>query len=261
MVFPIGDSDKPRIVPIATYTLIALNVFAYMVQLRHGAAFTAAYAATPWEIVHRTDIQGPLPLSLPETGEFTPGSSDAEPRGVVPQGPVPFPIWLTLLTALFLHESPLHLVGNMLFLWIFGDNVEEVLGRGRYVALYLCAGIAGSALMIAADPDSVVPTLGASGAIAGVMGAYIIWFPYHRVRVFAVRRVVEVPALVVIGLWILVQLAQGLFSISHLGEAGGVAYLAHVGGAATGVAAGLLFRRRARTLGHPTFTSRVVSES
>jgi membrane associated rhomboid family serine protease len=245
MVFPIGDSEKPRIVPVATYVLIALNVLAYAVQLKRGPTFTAAYAATPWEISHGKDLPAPLEFPPPEDGQTADAPEENERAPVViPQGPVPFPVWLTLITALFLHESPLHLAGNMVFLWIFGDNVEEVLGRARYVFVYVCSGLAGSLLMIAADRDSLVPTLGASGAIAGLMGAYVVWFPYHRVRVFVLRRVVEVPALVVIGTWIAIQILQGVLSISHLGEAGGVAYLAHVGGAGTGIGAAFLFRRR-----------------
>jgi membrane associated rhomboid family serine protease len=254
MVFPLGDSDNPRIVPYATYTLIALNVVMFVVQVRLGPSFTAAYAATPWEISHRTDIPGPLPLPDAGKNDATITAPAARTsRQFIPQGPVFFPVWLTLITSLFLHESPMHLVGNMLFLWIFGDNVEEVLGRARYVAFYLCAGVAGSLLLIVADRDSLIPTLGASGAIAGVMGAYVTWFPYHRVRVFVIRRVLEVPALVVIGVWMAIQVLLGLLSISHLGEAGGVAYLAHVGGAAMGLLLGFAFRGRARALGYPTW--------
>lgn len=259
MVFPIGDSDRPRIVPYATYTLIALNFVMYVVQIWLGPTFTAAYAATPWEISHGTDL--PMPLEIPNAGEdeaaITAAPQARAPRQFIPQGPVPFPIWLTLLTSLFLHESPLHLVGNMLFLWIFGDNVEEVLGRVRYVLFYLCAGAIGSLFLILADRDSLIPTLGASGAIAGLMGAYLVWFPYHRVRVFVLRRVLEVPALVVIGIWITIQVLQGVMSISHLGEAGGVAYLAHVGGAATGLVVGVAYRNRARALGHPTWFAEI----
>ena len=134
----------------------------------------------------------------------------------------------------------------MLYLWIFGDNVEEVLGTLRYVLAY------------SARPDGqpgadrgarlVIPTLGASGAIAGIMGMYVVWFPYNRVRVLVFRYVIEVPAIVVIGRWIAVQVWQGAGSISHLGRVGGVAYLAHVGGAATGIFVAFLFRDRARRL-------------
>ncbi len=152
---------------------------------------------------------------------------------------------LTILTAMFLHASPLHLAGNMLFLWIFGDNVEEVLGTFRYVLAYLAFGVAGSLAQIAAAPDSLIPTLGASGAIAGVMGAYIIWFPHNRVRVLFFNFLTEMPAFLVIGAWIVIQIAGGYGSIGHLGEVGGVAYLAHIGGAAAGPGRGPLVPERA----------------
>jgi membrane associated rhomboid family serine protease len=158
---------------------------------------------------------------------------------------VPFPVSLTILTAMFLHASPLHLIGNMLFLWIFGDNVEEVLGSLRYVLAYLGFGIAGTLAQVVAAPDSLIPTLGASGAIAGVMGAYIIWFPHNRVRVLFFNFLTEMPAFLVIGAWILLQIAGGYGSLGHLGEVGGVAYLAHIGGAAAGLVVGLLFRDKA----------------
>src|SRR5207253_7418953 len=138
------------------------------------------YAATPYEITHDVDLDQPFRVPVP-LGEDAAGRVVVAEQ-VIEQGPVPFPIWFTLFTAMFLHGSPLHLAGNMLYLWIFGDNVEEVLGSVRYVIIYLCCGLAGSLAHIAAAPDSYIPTLGASGAIAGVMGAYLVWFPYHRVR-------------------------------------------------------------------------------
>jgi membrane associated rhomboid family serine protease len=149
---------------------------------------------------------------------------------------------------MFLHGSPLHLAGNMLYLWIFGDNVEEVLGTLRYMLVYLACGVMGTLLQVAAAPDSMIPTLGASGAIAGVMGAYVVWFPHNRVRVLFFRIITVVPALWVIGLWIVMQLWLGFGSLGHTGESGGVAYLAHIGGAATGVVVAFLFHDRARAL-------------
>jgi membrane associated rhomboid family serine protease len=245
MVFPLGDVEKTNIFPIATYALIALNVIAYMVQIDRGEAFTVAYAATPFEITHGVDLQGPT-VAATRAGN----ADDADPRPPLelPQGPVAIPIWMTLLTAMFMHGSPLHLAGNMLYLWIFGDNVEEVLGTGRYVLVYLACGLAGSALQIGANPDSVIPTLGASGAIAGVMGMYLIWFPHHRIRVLMFRMVTEMPALLVIGLWIALQLWSGYGAMHEVGETGGVAYLAHVGGAGAGVLFAFLYRLRARAI-------------
>ncbi len=258
MVLPLGDEAPTRIVPVANYALIALNVLMYLVQLSMGSEFSTALAATPYEITRNEDIDRPFVMPLPRDEDpfNLPVRRDLQER-VIPQGPVPFPVWVTLLTAMFLHGSPLHLAGNMLYLWIFGDNVEEVLGSVRYVLIYLLCGLTGSLAQIAAAPDSLIPTLGASGAIAGVMGMYLVWFPYNRVRVLVFRFITEVPAVVVIGLWIGIQVWYGAGSLGHLGEVGGVAYLAHVGGASCGVATAFLFLNDARRLGFPTLFDRL----
>jgi len=133
----------------------------------------------------------------------------------------------------------------MLFLWIFGDNVEEVLGTVRYLLVYLLCGVAGTLAQIAFAPHSLIPTLGASGAIAGLMGAYIVWFPRNRVRVLFFNFLTEMPAFLVIGAWIAIQLIQGYGSIGRLGEVGGVAYLAHLGGAVAGLLVASAYRDRA----------------
>jgi membrane associated rhomboid family serine protease len=241
MVLPLGDLEKPRIVPFATYGLIALNVVMYLCQLEHGSTFTVSYAATPYEISQNVDL--PLPgedVTVPIA------EREGLPRQVLEQEHVPFPVWMTVFTAMFLHGSPLHLAGNMLYLWIFGDNVEEVLGTVRYILFYLACGLMGTLLQIAANPDSLIPTLGASGAIAGVMGAYVVWFPHNQIRVLVFRFITQMPAVLVIGVWILLQIGEGVGSVSRLGEVGGVAYLAHIGGAATGILVGFLFADRAR---------------
>lgn len=258
MVLPLSDDAPTRIVPIANYSLIALNVLMYLVQFSLGDSFTTAYAATPFEISHNQDIDRPVLIVLPhdENPLDLPGRVNLHDR-IIPQGPVAFPVWLTLISAMFLHGGLLHLAGNMLYLWIFGDNVEEVLGPVRYVLIYLLCGLTGSLAQIAAAPDSLIPTLGASGAIAGVMGMYLVWFPYHRVRVLVFRIITEVPAVIVIGLWIGMQIWYGAGSLGRLGEVGGVAYLAHVGGAGCGVAAALLFLDDARRLGGPTLVDRI----
>ncbi len=138
----------------------------------------------------------------------------------------------------------MHLIGNMLYLWIVGDNVEEVLGSVRYLIVYLACGLAGSLAQIAVDPDSVTPTLGASGAIAGIMGAYVIWFPHNQIRVLLFRFITVLPAVIVIGGWIALQIWLGASSLGEHGEQGGVAYLAHVGGAVTGIVVAFLFYDR-----------------
>jgi membrane associated rhomboid family serine protease len=241
MVLPLGDLEKTRIVPLATYTLIAINVVMYLLQYERGDDFTTALAATPFEITHLIDIKHPFSLPQPDI------ESPLQVRQIA-HAPASVPILFTLVTSMFLHGSPLHLAGNMLFLWIFGDNVEEVLGTVRYLLVYLACGVMGTLVQIAANPDSMVPTLGASGAIAGMMGAYAVWFPHNQVRVLVFRFITVLPALMVIGFWILLQIWLGFGSIGQLGEVGGVAYLAHVGGAATGIFVAFLFRDRARQL-------------
>lgn len=255
MVFPLGDLQRTRITPWATWLLIALNVMVYALQVDEGPSFTTTYAATPYEITRGEDITGPFILAI-DRGDDPLGRGERIEREI-PQGPVPFPVWLTMFTAMFLHGSPLHLAGNMLYLWIFGDNVEEVLGHVRYIVVYLCCGLIASVAQMVAAPDSLIPTLGASGAIAGVMGMYLIWFPYNRVRVLVLRIIMEMPAVVVIALWIALQVWQGAGSIGHLGKVGGVAYLAHLGGAIAGIFSAFLFREDARRLGQPMLFDRV----
>ena len=250
MVIPLGDVNRKGVVAYATLVIIALNVFAFIGEAVLGPRFATSYAATPWEITHGIDL--PVPLVLTDDGpRAVQGELNAaELRGnrVIPQGPVPFPVSLTILTGLFLHGSTLHLFGNMLFLWIFGDNVEDVLGPVRFVVVYLLCGVVGSLTQILASPDSVVPTLGASGAVAGIMGVYLVWFPMNRVRLLWFRGALEVPAVWVLGLWIGVQFLRGAVALETVGATGGTAYLSHVGGATTGLIVGFLFRDRARRM-------------
>jgi membrane associated rhomboid family serine protease len=241
MVLPLGDLHPTRIVPIVTYTLIAINVVVFLLQEQRGEAFTLAYAATPWEISHDEDIDQPvlrraIPIGMP-----------INPRiDVIPHAPCPIPVRWTLLTSLFLHGNWMHLLGNMLYLWIVGDNVEEVLGSVRYLIVYLACGLMGSIAQILVNPNSLIPTLGASGAIAGIMGAYVVWFPHNRIRVLLFRIITELPAVIVIGGWILIQIWSGAGAIGKTGEEGGVAYLAHVGGALTGILVAILFYNHAQ---------------
>jgi membrane associated rhomboid family serine protease len=249
MVIPIGDVEKTRIVPIVTYALIAANVFVYLLQQTRPESFTVSLAATPYEITHSVDLDGSELVEVRDPRDpFGETERVALADAHIPQARVPFPVWFTLFTAMFLHGSPMHLAGNMLYLWIFGDNVEEVLGSVRYLVVYLACGVVGSLSQIVATPDSLIPTLGASGAIAGVMGAYLVWFPLNRVRVLVLPFVLEMPALVMIGGWILLQVFVSDTTLAHAGTRGGVAYLAHVGGAFTGIATALFYRARARAI-------------
>ena len=248
MVLPLGDYQRTRIVPFVTYAIIAINVSVFLIQEDRGEQFTLAYAATPWEITHNEDIDEPI--TIPQkvrVPDRTGRRVQVVQREVnLDHAPSPIPVRWTILTAMFLHGGWMHLIGNMLYLWIVGDNVEEVLGAFRYILVYLACGVMASIAQIAANPDSVIPTLGASGAIAGIMGAYVTWFPQNQIRVLVFRFITDMPALIVIGGWIILQIWSGAGSLNAAGESGGVAYLAHVGGALTGIFVGILFYHRAQ---------------
>jgi membrane associated rhomboid family serine protease len=249
MVMPLSDEQPTRIVPVVNYGIIALNVLVFLFQQSRPESFTIAYAATPYEITHNLDIDQPVVVGREVAAHDARGRVRLEPgEQVIPQAAVPFPVWFTLFTSIFMHGGFAHLAGNMLYLWIFGDNVEEVLGPLRYLLVYLACGLAASLSHIALAPDSLIPSLGASGAIAGVMGMYLIWFPHNQVRVLALRTITRMPALLVIGLWILLQLVLGMGDLSTAGKQGGVAYAAHVGGAAAGIVFGFVYQGRTRAL-------------
>jgi membrane associated rhomboid family serine protease len=249
MVMPLGDEHPTSIVPVVNYAIIALNVVVFLMQQSRPESFTISYAATPYEITHNVDIDRPVAITHPVAKQDVDGRVRLRPGDeVIPQGPIPFPVWFTIFSAMFMHGGFAHIAGNMLYLWIFGDNVEEVLGHVRYVFVYLACGLAASLAHIALAPDSLIPSLGASGAIAGVMGMYVIWFPHNQVRVLVFRMITLMPALLVIGLWIVMQLMLGMGELSTMGQQGGVAYAAHVGGAMAGIIFGLVYIDRARAL-------------
>jgi rhomboid family protein len=239
-VFPIGDQNEPggRRAPI-TLLIIVINVLVFLLlQLPEAdkarQPFTYGFSTIPYEITHNTDLVRPVPATI-----------DGQ-QVVIDEAPGPKPIQLTLLTSMFMHAGWLHILGNMWFLWIFGDNVERRFGAIFYVLFYLGAGIVASFAQIWATPNSVIPNLGASGAIAGVLGAYLAMFPTNRVTIIAFRFVpFVVPAIVAIGIWALLQFISGFGQIAQTDESGGgVAYLAHVGGFIAGLIVGLLFRGR-----------------
>ncbi|HET7027953.1 MAG TPA: rhomboid family intramembrane serine protease, partial [Candidatus Limnocylindrales bacterium] len=189
------------------------------------------YSVIPYEITHDVDLTEPQRVTV--GGE----------TWLIDEAPGPSPIWLTLFSSMFMHGGWLHLLGNLWFLWIFGDNVERRFGSLPYLGFYLAAGVIASFAQIAADPASKVPSLGASGAIAGVLGAYIALFPTNRVLIIAFRFIpFAVPAIVAIGIWALLQLVNGFASIAVTEQTGGVAYLAHVGGFVTGLVVGIVAR-------------------
>jgi len=221
--FPIGDDNtQRRTIPFVTYTLIAINVAVYLYQIANPE-FTLGYSVVPAEITQGRDIVGQVQRGLR-------------------LAPSPSPIYLTMLSSMFMHGGLLHIGGNMLYLWIFGDNVEDRMGHLKYLIFYLLCGFLASATHIFFGPNSVIPSLGASGAIAGVLGAYLILFPRQGVRVFQIGVILEVPALIVIGLWGLIQFWNGFGSLRRPGEGGGVAFMAHVGGFVAGILLVFLFR-------------------
>ncbi|MGH2401387.1 MAG: rhomboid family intramembrane serine protease [Candidatus Limnocylindria bacterium] len=232
-MFPIGDENErghgPALVSLA---FIGLNIAVFLLLQGAGSPsgeeFTYGYSAVPFEITNNVDLVEPEPITI-----------DGQTHQI-PQEPGPNPIWLTLLTSMFMHGGWLHIFGNMLFLWIFGDNVEHRIGHVPYLAFYLIAGVVASFAQILVNPDSFIPTLGASGAISGVLGAYLVLFPTNRVTVLMLRFPMKVPAIVAIGLWALLQIVSGIAVSEETG--GGVAYMAHIGGFIAGVLAGIVFR-------------------
>lgn len=208
-MMPIGDDNSLRkSTPIVTYILIALNVLFFFVEMNGGEEFIKKWA-------------------------FIPQRFSNNPYGDTP----------TLFTAMFMHGSLMHLAGNMLYLWIFGDNVEDFLGKFKYTALYILSGIAATFSQYVFFANSDIPNVGASGAIAGVLGAYLLFFPGQKVNVMVGRSIVAMQAIIVIGFWFLLQLTSGAGSLFSSQEEGdGVAYMAHIGGFVAGLAVAFLFR-------------------
>jgi membrane associated rhomboid family serine protease len=212
-MFPLGDDNSGRrTMPVVTVVLIALNVLVFFLELNGGEKFIREWA-------------------------FIPARFGANPSGDAH----------TVFSAMFMHGGWLHLGGNMLYLWIFGDNVEDAFGPFKFLIFYLVCGIAATFAQYGFTPNSKIPNVGASGAIAGVLGAYLLLFPHARVRVLVYNQVLALPALVVLGMWIALQVFSGVGSIATTAQtedAGGVAYMAHVGGFAAGVVLCLLLRDR-----------------
>jgi membrane associated rhomboid family serine protease len=216
MVFPVGtDESEHHTTPITTYFLILANVVAFFVEQSQGEAFVRHWAFTPREFF--TDPLSHLP---------------------------------TILTSMFLHGGWLHLIGNMAYLWTFGDNVEDNFGHLPFFVFYIIAGIAAMFAQAAYIPNSTLPNLGASGAIAGVLGAYLVMFPRGTVKLLTNQGIVRLPALVAIGGWIALQFvsAGGELAKAHPDTAGGVAYMAHIGGFFAGIILSFFFRSRQTTV-------------
>ena len=219
-MLPLGDDDNPvPTFPVVNVVLILLNVLVFLYQLV-SPDFTNGFSVVPREITTGQDLIGQFQLALPD------GTT-----AIIDEARGPSPIWLTLFSAMFMHAGFAHIGGNMLFLFIFGDNVEKAFGHVRYLLFYLVSGIVAGVAQVWSDPNSVLPSLGASGAIAGVLAAYLVLFPTNRVRVLLGYFLVRVPAVLVIGLWAVLQFMNGFGSITtSTSSGGGVAYFAHIGG-------------------------------
>lgn len=232
MVFPIGDDNTDRqIFPYVTIALIAANVFVFTVLQGMGANddFTMAYVQVPAEIISGQDIVTTDSIRAIQTPQ---GMVEVPVPGL---RPTPVPPWMTLFTAIFMHGSIMHLLGNMWFLWLFGDNIEDDMGHVKYLLFYLATGVLASIAFVALNSTgeaAVTPCLGASGAISGVLGAYLVLHPYRRVSVILIRMIIDVPAYVAVGIWFLFQVVSGVFDSSG---GGGVAYSAHVAGFIAGM--------------------------
>lgn len=222
-MFPIGDDNSDRrIMPVVNFAIIAINILVFLLlqQLGTNDAFTYAFSLVPKEITTGTDLIGVQVLR-----------DAAGQMAQIPQFPTPLPVYFNFLSSMFMHGSIAHIFGNMLFLFIFGDNLENLLGHVRYAIFYLLCGFAAAVAQIVMDTGSIIPMLGASGAISGVLGGYILLFPKRPVRAIIFNFVTTVPAFVAIGIWIVYQLVLGFLTPS---SGGGVAYAAHIGGFVAG---------------------------
>lgn len=224
-MFPIGDDNSDRTIqPVVNYAIIGINilVFVLLQQLGNKEAFTQTFALVPKEITTGVDLTGIQIVrdSLGHTAQ-------------IQHYATPLPVYFNFLSSMFMHGGIVHIFGNMLFLFIFGDNIENQIGHIRYAVFYLLCGLAAAAAQVAMGPDSVIPMLGASGAIAGVLGGYVLLFPKRQVRAILFNFLTTIPAYVAIGIWIVYQLVLGFFTPSG---GGGVAYSAHIGGFIAGLA-------------------------
>jgi membrane associated rhomboid family serine protease len=231
VILPIGDDNTDRrTIPVVNIAFIVVNivVFVFLQGLGTNTKFTYAFAAVPAEILSGVDIAETFSIRDALTGEVL-GQLDLQPT--------PISVYLTLITSMFMHGGFMHIAGNMLYLWIFGDNIEDRLGHARYFFFYLIVGVLAALAHIfstsALGGNPNIPMVGASGAIAGVLGGYLLLFPRKRVRVIMFNFLTEVPAIVAIGLWFLLQIISGAGSLGSQG--GGVAYAAHIGGFIAGM--------------------------
>ena len=213
-MLPLGDATRRTIhFPVTTLAILAANAFVFILELLGGDAFINHWSLVPAHIIAGQD-------------------------------------WITILTAMFMHAGWLHILGNMLFFWVFGPEIEDVMGALPFLIFYLLGGLAATVAQVLIDPNSMVPNLGASGAIAAVMGAFLITYPRDRIRTVVILgwfiRVTFLPAILLVGLWFLTQLFNEVGALAQAQGGGGVAYMAHVGGFVFGMLFGRLFENRRR---------------
>jgi len=245
-MIPIGDDNPTRTIPYITYAIIASNVFVYVMQVLGSFHLVGSdlgqFSMIPYSVIHNVRVE-----PVVEAGRLV-GFSEFPGAGLSPQ-------WLTIYTAMFMHGGLLHLLGNMLFLWIFGNNIEDALGHFRFLLFYLVCGTVAALLHVIMNAGSPIPMVGASGAIAGVLGAYLLLYPLAKVRVLVYFivffTVIAVPAAVVLVLWFVSQFLDVLGSAGTQGP--GVAYWAHVGGFVTGVAIIIALGGRRKLVRRPSF--------
>ncbi len=234
MLFPISDDDRDLkgFAPITIALILAnLAVFFLLQGAGENEMFTYGWSVIPYELSNGIDLVAPEAISINGQQEF------------IPQAPGPMPIYLTVFSAMFMHGGYMHLFGNLLYLWIFGDNVEQRFGKFAFLMFYLVSGIVATFAQVYLDPSGVIPNLGASGAISGVLGAYMVLFPRNRVHAIFLWTIVSIPAVIAIGAWIVMQFVSGWGSLVAPGEtAGGVAYAAHIGGFICGVVLAFVMR-------------------
>ncbi len=233
-MIPLRDDIRARRVPVVNYVLIAITSLVFLMQLSEGPEDTSLverFGMIPKRVLHPDETVMVDGIQVhPLTGRYVVVQHEAAPS--------PIPVWLTLLTCIFLHGGWMHFLSNMWFLYIFGDNVEDRLGAGKFVLFYLGTGVAASITHLATNAASPVPTIGASGAIAGVMGAYFLLYPRATVLtaipIFVFIQLVHLPAALFLGIWFFLQFLQGSLAITA-GATTGVAWWAHIGGFAVGV--------------------------
>jgi len=251
-VFPLKDNIPTDRAAIVTIALIAINIIVYFVLQKGGIfsgpddAIVVDYGAIPYEFTHPGMECAIAGQEIACEGQ----------DGVSGDAPAQPPFWITAFSSMFMHGSILHLGGNMLFLWIFGNNVEDSMGRARYIAFYLLGGLAAIGAQILVDTDAAIPTIGASGAVAAVLGGYLLLYPRARVvtLIFIIFffTIVELPALLILGFWFVQQIAFGFYGVANpTGGGGGVAYFAHIGGFAFGLLAIKLFASRSKDYSPP----------